>query len=125
MSTNIEFPLHPDGRGRTALSDTDNHVREMIWQVLFTSPGERVNRSDFGCGLLQMAFAPNSDLQAITARFLILGSLQRWLGDVITVDEVDVNANEERLEVKVVYRRRGEVSPTEAVMIVPVTGAGA
>ena len=125
MSTNIAFPLHPDGRGRTALSDVDNHVREMIWQVLFTSPGERVNRPDFGCGLLQMTFAPNSDLQAITARFLILGSLQRWLGDVITVDEVDVNAYDERLEVKVVYRRRGEVSPTEAVMTVPVTGAGA
>jgi phage baseplate assembly protein W len=125
MTTNIAFPLHADGRGRTALSDMDSHVREMIWQVLFTSPGERVNRPDFGCGLLQMTFAPNSDLQAITARFLVLGSLQRWLGDVITVDEVDVDANDERLEVKVVYRRRGEVSPTEAVMAVPVTGAGA
>lgn len=107
MSDYLDFPLRIDGRGRTAATEVDDHVRDMIYQVLFTSPGERVNRPDFGCGLLQLVFSPNSDLQATTVKFLILGSLQRWLGDLISIEEVAVVNQDERLEVKVVYRRRG------------------
>lgn len=119
MTTFLDFPLHADGRGRTATTDGDDHVRDMIHQVLFTSPGERVNRPDFGCGLLQLVFAPNSDLRATTVKFLVLGSLQRWLGDVISVEAVEVLNDGERLEVRVVYRRRGGGTVVEATFHAP------
>ena len=57
----LHFPFQPDHRGRSAEADDATHLRDMIEQVLFTVPGERVNRPDFGCGLLQLVFAPNSD----------------------------------------------------------------
>ena len=100
---NIDFPFHFDGRGRTALTGEQDHIRDMIEQVLFTSPGERVNRPDFGCGLLQLVFAPNSPELAAAVQFTTQGALQRWLGDVIDVQSVMVNSDEATLEVTVQY----------------------
>jgi len=77
----------------------------MIFQVLFTNPGERVNRPDFGCGLSQLLFAPNSDVLATATQFMVQGSLQRWLADVIQVEQVLVASEEERLVVDVTYVR--------------------
>ena len=51
----------------------DEHVRDLIEQLLFTSPGERVMRPDFGCGLLDLVFAPNSPELASTPRALRAG----------------------------------------------------
>jgi len=101
----LDHPLHFDGTGRTAITGEDDHVRDMIFQVLFTNPGERVNRPDFGCGLGQMVFMPNSGALATASQFLVQGSLQRWLADVIQVEKVEVKAEEERLIVDVVYVR--------------------
>ena len=75
---NIDFPFHFDGRGRTAATDDDDHIRDMIEQLLFTSPGERVNRPDFGSGLLQMVFAPNSPELAAALQFTTQAALQRY-----------------------------------------------
>lgn len=105
MKRHLDFPVHVDGRGRLALTDPDDHVRDMIHQVLFTSPGERVNRPDFGCGLLQLVFLPNSEPLAIATQFTVKSALQKWLGDVIQVDEVAVTTEDSTLRVKVVYRR--------------------
>ena len=99
----IDFPFHFDSRGRTAVTDRDDHIRDMIEQVLFTTPGERVNRPTFGSGLLQLVFAPNSDELASTTQFLVQGSLQEWLGDVITVEAVEVEAEDSRLSAKITY----------------------
>ena len=77
---NIDYPFHFDGRGRTALTGDDDHIRDMIEQFLFTNPGERVNRPDFGSGLLQMIFAPNSQELAAALQHTIQSGLQRWLG---------------------------------------------
>lgn len=105
MKAHLDFPVHVDGRGRLALTDADDHVRDMIHQVLFTNPGERVNRPDFGCGLLQLVFLPNSEPIAIATQFTVKSALQKWLGDVILVDDVAVSAEDSTLRVKVVYRR--------------------
>lgn len=102
----LDDPFHLDARGRSAETGVDDHVRDLIFQVLFTSPGERVNRPDFGCGLKQMVFLPNNDVLATATQQLVQGSLQRWLGDVITVEKVDVKSIEAQLEVTVVYVRR-------------------
>ena len=103
---NIDFPFHFDGCGRTADADADDHIRDLIQQVLFTSPGERVNRPDFGSGLMQLVFAPNSDELAAATQFLVQGALQQWLGDLIQVEAVQVESEEATLQVTVQYLLR-------------------
>ena len=105
MSAFLDHPFHFDAKGQTATTEADDHVRDMIFQVLFTSPGERVNRPDFGCALLQLVFMPNSDALATSTQFMVQGSLQRWLADVIQVEQVLITNEEERLVVDVAYMR--------------------
>jgi Bacteriophage baseplate protein W len=103
---NIDYPFHIDYRGRTAATGTDDHIRDMIEQVLFTSPGERANRPTFGCGLLQLVFGPNGPELAAATQFLVQGSLQQWLGEVIQVDGVEVESQDSTIRVNVVYTVR-------------------
>lgn len=102
----IDFPYHVDGRHRTATSDADGHIRDLIEQVLFTSPGERVNRPTFGCGLQRLVFAPNSEELATTTQFITQGALQQWLGELIEVQGVDVRSEDAALHVTVQYTVR-------------------
>jgi phage baseplate assembly protein W len=102
----LDDPFHFDARGRSAETSVDDHVYDLIFQVLFTNPGERVNRPDFGCGLRQLVFLPNSDVLATATQQLVQGSLQRWLGDLIAVEKVEVRSIDSQLEVTVVYLRR-------------------
>jgi phage baseplate assembly protein W len=99
----VDFPFHFDGRGRTASADEDEHIRDLIHQVLFTAPGERVMRPTFGSGLLQLVFAPNSEELAAATQMLVQGALQEWLGDRIQVNAVEVQAEEATLRVRVDY----------------------
>lgn len=104
--TFFDYPFRIDGRSRTALTDEDDHIRDLIHQVLFTNPGERVNRPDFGCGLKQLVFAPNSDALATATQFLVQGALQRWLDSVILIEAVEVKAKDAELGIEVTYRKR-------------------
>lgn len=99
----IAYPFRIDRRGRVASTPYKDHVRQMIEQVLFTNPGERVNRPDFGCGLLQLVFAPNSDDLASATQFLVQGALETWLGDVINLEAVQVENDEARLVITIQY----------------------
>jgi len=101
---NLNYPYHPDGRGQTAVADQDKHIRDMIEQVLFTAPGERINRPDFGTGIMQLVFGPASDELATATQFLVQGALQQWMGDLIQVEAVQVTAEDSTLRVQVVYR---------------------
>ena len=100
---NIDFPFHFDHLGRTATTVYDDHVRDMIEQLLFTNPGERVNRPDFGSGLLQLVFTPNSPELAAALQFTIQASFQRWLGDVIDVQALEVTSEDSTLRIVVQY----------------------
>ena len=100
---NIAYPIRFDSSGRTARADDDAHLRDMIEQVLFTSPGERVNRPTFGSGLLQLLFAPNSDTLAAATQLSVQGALQQWLGDLIAVEAVEVTADDSTIRVFVQY----------------------
>lgn len=101
---NIAYPLQFDARGRTAAADDARHVRDLIEQLLFTAPGERVMRPTLGSGLLQMVFAPASDALASTLRASTQAALQQWLGDRLTVDDVTAVTDEATLRVEVRYR---------------------
>lgn len=106
MSTHFPFPYQVDARGLTAARTDDQHIRDLIEQLLFTSPGERVNRPDFGSGVRQLLFAPNSPELAAATRFLIQGGLQRYLGEVIELDGVDVESSASTLAITVRYRAK-------------------
>ena len=103
---NIAFPYRFDNRGRTAEATDDRHIRDMIEQLLFTVPGERVNRPTFGTGLLQLVFAPNSSELAAATQALVQGALQQWLGDVILVQSVQVESVDATLRVTITYVNR-------------------
>lgn len=108
---NIAYPFHFDNLGRTASDNNDDHIRDMIEELLFTSPGERVNRPDFGSGIMQLVFAPNSEELASALQFAVQAALDRWLGDLIEVRSLDVSAQDATLTVAISYaiRATGEV----------------
>ena len=101
----VAFPYAIDSRGRTAVAGPDDHIRHLIEQVLFTNPGERVNRPDFGAGVMQLMFAPDNDEMAAAAEFLIRGTLQQWLGDLIQIEAVQVRSEGATITILIRYIR--------------------
>lgn len=104
--TDVDFPFRVDGRGRTKLTDRRDHIRDLVEQVLFTAPGERVNRPGFGCGLLQLVFQPNSEPLELVVQATVQGALHQWLGELIAVDQVRVAAEDTTLQVTIGYTVR-------------------
>ncbi|MDF0545071.1 GPW/gp25 family protein [Sphingobium sp. H39-3-25] len=105
--TDVSFPYRFNALGRTAAPETEaEHVRDLIMQLLFTAPGERVMRPDFGTGLPQLLFGPASPDLAAATQMLVQGALQQWLGDRIEAREVRVTANDSAIEVLVSYALR-------------------
>ncbi len=100
---NIDYPFQFDARGRTATAPDDQHIRQMIEQLLFTNPGERVNRPTFGSGVMQLVFAPNSDELAAALQYTMQAALQNWLGDVIELQGLEVDAEDSTLTILVSY----------------------
>lgn len=99
----LAYPYSFDNSGATAQTDLSGHIRDMIGQILLTSPGERVNRPTFGCGVAQLVFAPNSDVLAAAQQQIIQSSLQQWLSDLIRVRTVDVSAEDSTLLITISY----------------------
>ena len=104
--SNIAFPYVIDGGGRTALARDDAHIQQMIEQLLFTAPSERVNRPAFGTALQQLVFGPNSPEVASATQFLVQGALQQFLGDLIVVQQVAVESVDATLSVTITYMSR-------------------
>ena len=103
---NVKYPFQFDNSGHTAQTDDNNHIREMIEQVLFTIPGERVNRPTFGTNLMQLVFQPNSNELSATTQFMVQGALQQWLGDLIAVSDVQVVNQDSTILVTIAYTVR-------------------
>lgn len=111
---NIDHPFHFSSAGRTALTDYADHIRDLVEQLLFTVPGERVNRPDLGSGLLQMVFEPNSPELAAALQYLVQSNLQQYLGDLITLEAVSVESQDASLTIAVRYViRRTQETRTE------------
>jgi phage baseplate assembly protein W len=106
--TMVGFPWTIGDDGRTTHVDRARHVRDLIELVLFTSPGERVNRPTFGSGLMQAVFGPSTDEVAATAQIIVQSALQQWLGDLIEVERVEIESDDARLTVTVEYRIRAD-----------------
>jgi phage baseplate assembly protein W len=102
----IGFPFRIDGRGRTAEAAPDEHVRDLVEQLLFTSAGERVNRPTLGTGLMALVHEPKRDDLAAATQLLVQGALQQWLGDVLELEAIEAVGEESALRVTVRYRVR-------------------
>jgi phage baseplate assembly protein W len=102
----LALPFTIDARGHAATAGADDHLRQMIELVLFTTPGERANRPEFGCGVRQLVFAPNSEALAAATEQLIHGALIRWLDSVMAIQQVQVSADDASLTIRVSYVRR-------------------
>src|ERR1700722_5528380 len=100
---NVNFPYQFDGRGRTKEAAQSEYVRQLVEQVLFTSPGERVNLPDFGSGLLQLPFAPNSLEMAAATQFTVQAAVQKWLSNYVRVQSLPPDIEEAKLTVTVIY----------------------
>lgn len=123
----VGFPMRLDAGGRTWLADDEAYLRGLVEQVIFTRPGERVNRPDFGTGVDALVFAPSGDELAEATQSLVHGALQRFLGDVIRVESVTVTADEATLEVTIAYsplRAAGADAP-RVVVVRGGSGGGA
>ena len=121
MTVQVHFPLQFDGRGRSREDDEAQWVRGLIEQVLFTEPGERVMRPDFGSGLREQVFAPNSPEQAATSQFLVQSALQQFMADIISVEAVEIEAVDARLTVTIQYVIRRSETRQQQIF---VQGAG-
>jgi uncharacterized protein len=102
----LDYPYGVGGNGIPNTTPPDDHMRDLILQVLFTNPGERINLPEFGVGVQRFVFAPNSDVLRTSAQFLISASLQRWLGERINVEQVNVSSEpglEETVTIEIVY----------------------
>jgi phage baseplate assembly protein W len=119
----LDFPYRFDGHGRTAATDRDDHIRDLIEQVLFTAPGERVMRPDFGSGLLALVFEPNSTTLAATTQVLVQGALQQHLGHLIAVQAVEVANDDAALRVDVRYTVLLDRTTHSASFTAPGSGA--
>ena len=117
---NLYFPYQFDGTGSTRQASNADYLNGLIQQVLFTSPGERVNQPEFGSGLLQSVFGPNSDQMAAATQFIVQSGLQKWLGSLIVVEAVQVTSQDSVLTVTVQYLIR----QTQARQVQTFTSGG-
>jgi Bacteriophage baseplate protein W len=115
----LDYPFRFDRSGRSATTSAADHIRDLIEQALFTSPGERVMRADFGAGLLALVFEPNSSTLASTTQFLVQSGLQQHLGDVIAVSAVTIDNDEAALRVTVRYVVLADGSSQQATFALP------
>jgi len=118
----LDYPYRFDARGRSATTDATDHIRDLIEQVLFTSPGERVMRPDFGAGLLALVFEPNSITLAATTKVLVESGLQQHLSGLIAVNEVVVENIDSALQVSVRYTVLADGTAQQASFAVPGGG---
>src|SRR4030095_4862120 len=107
---NFRFPFAVDSAGHITASGGDDAIQGKIIQVLFTAPGERVNLPEFGCGLFNLVFEPNSEILAAAMEFTIGQALARWLRDEIVVNNVSVESVESTVTVEVAYTRQQDLS---------------
>jgi phage baseplate assembly protein W len=103
-SPGVAFPLHLNSAGDTArVPSSSVAIEQLIEELLFTALGERLNRPDLGCGLLELVFQPASDELRAATEFQVTAELQKWLGGEIRVISVTTDSRGAELITTVTY----------------------
>jgi phage baseplate assembly protein W len=102
------FPVSLDRGNQIGITSGEDNIRDSIWIILATAPGERVMRPDFGCGLHQLVFAVNDAATVGRVQLEVRNALIRWEPriDVLDVGVEVRGRNEEVLLINVHYRVR-------------------
>jgi phage baseplate assembly protein W len=108
--TTFGFPFAVGEGGGISATGGDEAIRGKIIQVLFTTPGERVNLPEFGCGIFNLVFEPNDSVLAAATEFTVGQALTRWLRDEISVNGVNVVWAEETITIEVAYTKRQDLA---------------
>src|SRR5690554_995527 len=95
----IGFPFGLDSTGRIREVSTAQHLRDLIEQVLFSAPGERVMRPEFGSGAHHLVFEPAGEELAATTEYAVRGALQRYLGDLLVVHAIRVQSEQSTVRI--------------------------
>ena len=111
----LAFPFGLTASGATASTDLEGALRGRIEQVLFTAPGERVMRPEFGCGVRNLVFQPNNDVLAAATEFTVARALTSTLGHLVMVNAVNVTAEEETLSIEIVYTKTSDLQRERVV----------
>jgi uncharacterized protein len=123
----LAYPFRVDSTSQqTAQTTYPTHVEQMVRQLLLTSPGERVDLPQFGCGLRALVFAPMSEALAATVQLRVLQAVNLWLAGIVTATEVAVVTSDENaalepgtLQVTVSYTVVETQSATSTTVILP------
>jgi len=99
----VRYPYGFDSSGKTAVTDDPDHIDQMLSELLFTNPGERVMQPNFGSGVAQLVFAPNSPQLAATVEYTMQGAIQQYLGDTIALEQLSVTADDSTLTIDISY----------------------
>ena len=108
--TNFHFPFATNTAGRISSHGGDEALRGKIIQVLFTTPGERVNLPEFGCGLFNLVFEPNDPVLVAAMEFTVGEALNRWLADDLKVDGIQINSQAEQVTIAIAYTKKADQS---------------
>jgi phage baseplate assembly protein W len=113
----LSFPFHIGSDGRTArVSTLEDHVREELIQLLLTNPGERLFLPEFGGGVRRLVFEGADAATAGITKAALTQNISRWLGDRITLEDLQVTVENEKIEVEIKYRLAGKPEEDTRIM---------
>ncbi|MBI4650387.1 GPW/gp25 family protein [Candidatus Desantisbacteria bacterium] len=102
----LEIPFKKGSSGGAAeTGDINKHIKNKLIQVLFTIPGERVNLPGFGCRIRDLVFEPNNEIMTSAVNFQVSQELNKWMGDEVKIESVNVFSEEEVLYIQIFYSR--------------------
>lgn len=106
----IAFPVHLSDRNRLALVDGDAAIKQSIYLIIHTVPGERVMRPDFGCEIHSLIFSPANDETAAVAERYVREAIERWEPRIELMDvSVEPGATEYgELFIRIVYQHKSK-----------------
>ena len=99
-----DFPYRFGADGLTARTTRVDHVRDLLEQLLFTRPGERLTRPELGVGIADLLFGPANEQVAAAAQTLIELAISQHLSREIAQSKVAVRADGSALLIDVAYR---------------------
>jgi len=118
----LKFPLAISQRGVAAASPRTQQIREQLEQLLFTLPGERVTRPEFGCGVQRLVFTGAGEESAAAAEYIISTAIRTYLDDVMQLDALRVSVHESTLYIDILYTLRDTGAELSASFDQPLQG---
>ncbi|RZN41689.1 MAG: baseplate protein [Methanophagales archaeon ANME-1-THS] len=103
-----KFPVNVDTKGKIAMAQYEQDIKEAIWIILSTAKGERVMRPDFGSGIYDFVFAPISTATMGMIEASVREALTLWEPriELLTVNVSADRAEEGKLLISIDYRVR-------------------